>query len=292
MKTFRLGLEWFLNPDHLPFLIGREQGWFAEAGLNLQLVEPAAHFDAFEALVSGELDAAITEPIHLVEDRAKGRDLQGYARFLHTNGGVMYFAESGITRPRDMAGKRLQYPGAPGPGGPAIIDTMVEADGGTPIPMVPVNNGFKHTEALMEGQADLATLVFYNFEVIEARSLGKDARFFALKDWGVPDFCQLIIVAPPNMDRASHTALVKVLQRGIDFIHQRPEEARQTYFRVTESDPDDPLMKAIFEATVSCFTFDFDMSEYYYANLASWMKARGLTPLDAEVGHCWRHDFA
>ena len=60
MKTFRLGLEWFLNPDHLPFLIGLEKGWFYDAGLDLQLVEPAAHFDASEALASGELDAAIT----------------------------------------------------------------------------------------------------------------------------------------------------------------------------------------------------------------------------------------
>ena len=34
MTNLRVALEWFLNPDHLPFLIAQEKGWFAEAGLN------------------------------------------------------------------------------------------------------------------------------------------------------------------------------------------------------------------------------------------------------------------
>ena len=48
MKKLRLGLEWFLNPDHVPLLVGQEQGWFAEAGLALELVEPSEHIDAIE----------------------------------------------------------------------------------------------------------------------------------------------------------------------------------------------------------------------------------------------------
>ena len=59
-------------------------------------------------------DCAVTEPLHLVEDRAKGELCVGFARFLHTNGGVM--AKASIERPRDMAGTRIQYPGAPGKG--------------------------------------------------------------------------------------------------------------------------------------------------------------------------------
>lgn len=110
METLRLGLEWFLNPDHLPFLVARAKGWLDDAGLALELVEPQQHLDAADAIQKGELDLAITEPLHLVEDRAQGRAVQGFARFLHTNGGVMTLASSGIERPRDMVGKRIQYP--------------------------------------------------------------------------------------------------------------------------------------------------------------------------------------
>ena len=106
MTNLRVALEWFLNPDHLPFLIAEEKGWFAEAGLDVSLIEPKEHFDAFEAFAANELEIAITEPIHLLQDLSQGQDLRGFARFLHTNGGVMVLEKSGITRPREMAGLR------------------------------------------------------------------------------------------------------------------------------------------------------------------------------------------
>ncbi len=84
-----------------------------------------------------------------------------------------------------------------------------------------------------------------------------------------------------------HRRLVEVMGRGIDFIHQRPDEARAIYFRRTQADPEDPLMKAIFDATVPCFCFDFDMSDRFYARLAHWMKARGLIAVDVDPQACW-----
>ena len=67
---------------------------------------------------AGEVDVAITEArstSYKMSPRAsQWWDLPG---FLHTNGGVMVLERSGITRPRELAGKRVQYPGAPGPGG-------------------------------------------------------------------------------------------------------------------------------------------------------------------------------
>ena len=297
MKTFRLGLEWFLNPDHLPFLIGLEKGWFRDAGLDLQLVEPATHLDAMAEIAAGRMEAAITEPIHLLEDAAKGQPVMGFARFLHTNGGVMYLRNKGIERPRDMAAKRLQYPGAPGPGGPAIVATMVEADGGScdPAALVPVNSGFHHTDALAEDKADLATLVFYNFELIEARHRGLDADFFALKDWGVPDFCQLILITTPENlenERATYQQLVTILRRGIDLIKQDPAEAAAIWFRRTGTNPEDALNRKILDATAACFTHDFSLSAAYYRRLGDWMLERGLIAAPVHPGDVWTDELA
>lgn len=292
MEKIRLGLEWFLNPDHVPFLVGLEKGWFAEAGIDLELIEPAEHLDAVAEITKGAMDIAVTEPIHLVEDRAKDEPVVGFARFLHTNGGVMYFGDSGIERPRDMVGKRIQYPGAPGPGGPAIVSTMVRADGAecTSEDFERVNNSFYHTNALIEGKADVATLVFYNFEVIEARHRGHDAKFFALKDWGIPDFCQLILItSPKTLETRKETfqKFLNVLSRGIDFLHQHPKEARAIYFRHIDETPENALVDAIFEATVPCFTFDFTMSADYYAALDKWMGDNGLIERSCEPSAYW-----
>lgn len=296
MTTFRLGLEWFLNPDHAPILLAQDRGWFKDAGLEVELIEPEEHLDAVEAIQRGDLDCAVTEPLHLVEDRAKGEMCVGFARFLHTNGGVM--ARAGIERPRDMAGARIQYPGAPGPGGPAIVATMIEADGGdagSEDGFGRVNNSFYHTDALAEDKADVATLVFQNFEIVEARHRGLDVTLFALKDWGVPDFCQLVLITSPDKlaaQRETFETLVRVLRRGIDAIKQEPDAARDAYFRLTDSDPEDALTRAIYDATVPCFTHDFSMSRDYYAKLEAWMAERGL--IDARPGAdvYWTNDLA
>ena len=90
MEKLTIGLEWFLNPDHMPLIIGMKKGWFKAEGLEITMVEPEEHFDAIDEMREGKMDIAITEPLHLVEDRAAGEDVIGFARFLHTNGGVMY----------------------------------------------------------------------------------------------------------------------------------------------------------------------------------------------------------
>ena len=296
MQKIRLGLEWFLNPDHLPFLIAFQKGWFEDAGLEVEMIEPKEHLDAVDEIEAGQMDLAVTEPLHLVEDACEGKDVVGIARFLHTNGGVMYFEGKGIERPRDMAGKRIQYPGAPGPGGPAIVGTMIEADGGDydPEDFEAVNNGFYHTDALLEGKADLATLAFFNFEVVEARHRGAKAQFFALKDWGVPDFCQLILITSPELldeKRETFATFLDITQHGLDFAHQHPQEARDIYFQRTETDEDDLLMNKIFDATVPFFTFDFSMTDEYYAGLQGWMSERGLVEDTIDADAFWTNEF-
>lgn len=67
MITLKKALEWFLNPDHLPFIAGIETGKYKEAGLDIELIEPKEHYDGFDVLHKGEIDMHINEPIHLFE---------------------------------------------------------------------------------------------------------------------------------------------------------------------------------------------------------------------------------
>jgi len=187
LTPIKIGLEWFLNPDHLPLVVALKEGYFADAGLDVSLVEPADHWEAEEEIIAGRLDVAVTETLHLAQDAAKGKPVVGFSRFLHTDGGVMFLKGKGIERPSDMCGKTISYPGYPGPGGPAIVGTMVKADEGDckGKPFGKHDGSFYHVDALVGG-ADVATLIFSNFEMVEAKSRGLDAGFFSLKDWGVP----------------------------------------------------------------------------------------------------------
>ncbi len=302
MDSLRIGLEWFLNPDHVPLLVAKRAGIFAAHDLDVSWIEPAQHMDAVDEIRAGRMDVAITEPIHLVQDLAKGDELVGFARFLHTNGGVMYLqgGDSPVKRPADMAGLRVQYPGAPGPGGLAIVRSMIEADGGPKdAPLTPVNSGFHHTQALLDGHADVATLVFYNFEILEARAklAGQDRSpgLFALKDYGIPDFCQLILISTAAQFAAKREVfrrLVKALHAAIDFVRQQPEEARRLWEAESGQDASTGLGREIYDATVACLTYDFSMSSDYYARLASWLHTSGQTATVTPTAGAWTNDLA
>ncbi|WP_263785161.1 hypothetical protein [Salinibacter grassmerensis] len=72
------------------------------------------------------------------------------------------------------------------------------------------------------------------------------------------------------------------MRRGIDLLHQRPEEARAVYARRTGADLEDKQTDAIFGATLPCFTYDLSMTPQYYEQLEAWMTSRDL--IDSRPG--------
>jgi putative hydroxymethylpyrimidine transport system substrate-binding protein len=279
LTKIRLGLEWFVNPDHLPLIVAKRHGIFAQFGLDVELVEPQDHWEAEEEIIQGRLDVAVTEPLHLAQDAAKGKPVIGFSRFFHTDGGVMYNGDSGIKRPKDMCGKTISYPGSPGPGGPAIVHTMVKSDGGGVDCDISsygkYNGGFFHTDAIQQGKADLATLIFWNFEIPEAKMRGLDnVSFFSLKDWGVPDFCQLVLMSTPErfqVLKGPFRQLILAMRRATGIIHQQPDLARQYYYDHVGETEKSNVTEAILSATLPAFPNDNTMASDYYESLMTWL---------------------
>ena len=77
---------------------------------------------------------------------------------------------------------------------------------------------------LLDPMQDSVTSV-WNFEIPEARSKGLDASFFSLKEWGVPDFCQLVLFT--THERFAELkpvlrSLVLAVRKATGYIHQNP----------------------------------------------------------------------
>jgi len=290
METVTLGLEWFLNPDHVPFFVADERGYYADEGLEIEFWEPEEHYDTLEALADGELDFAITEPIHLVPDRAAGVPVQGIATFLHTRGGIQYPNERGWESPADMpTDVRLNYPGAPGEGGRKMVAYMARQASGelTAEDIEPVDRGFYHTDALLDGAADAAFLAFHNFEIVESRHRGFDAGLWELSDYGVPDFNRLVLTAADERIEAAPEQVqrfVRATRRGVaDTVEEGREAAKLLFDRHPEVRGDDPeLMEKITEATLTRFTPDLTQDEGMYEDLIEFCTELEL--VDEPVG--------
>ena len=60
-------LDWFVNPDHGPIVIAEEKGFFAEQGLEVEIVAPADPADPPKMVAAGraELGVSYQPQLHL-----------------------------------------------------------------------------------------------------------------------------------------------------------------------------------------------------------------------------------
>ncbi|MEJ1229451.1 MAG: ABC transporter substrate-binding protein [Galbitalea sp.] len=147
MRTISLALEYFHPwPNSAGFYVARERGWYSEAGIDLELrtVDPGRG-DTLGYLARGEVDLGIFPTNRLLVRREAGQDLIAVAainqRGLET---VRARADSGISRLRDLEGKRIAY--NPTPRGRAIVRSLIAGDGGDPDNYVTVDAGARELD--------------------------------------------------------------------------------------------------------------------------------------------------
>ena len=54
----KLALEWFINPDHLPFIVGLDKKLYKKNNIELEIIEPEGHYDGFKELASNNIQFA------------------------------------------------------------------------------------------------------------------------------------------------------------------------------------------------------------------------------------------
>ncbi len=252
MKRIDVGLEWFLNPDHLPFIAGIEQGWFKEAGLDVHLIAPTDHYDGLAAVVAGELAFACNEPLHMVDEARPG--LRALGCFFETDGGVMLTpaGEQALA-----AGETIRI-ASPVAGevtddlAKLIISRWCESKSIAfdPQQMRIESAGFEHIKNLQAGFHG-AWLCFANFEGVEAQQLGVEAKFISSNQVGLPNFSALELFTGEATLRESPEMVQvfsSIVSKGAAWCRQHPIEAAQVWYQHTGDQPD-KLMNAIIKDT-------------------------------------------
>ncbi|HYI61396.1 MAG TPA: ABC transporter substrate-binding protein [Acidimicrobiales bacterium] len=129
-QTVTVVLEWSPNTNHAGVYLAQAEGWYAEAGLDVEIVEPG-DAGSLPLLAAGEADVAFTVQEELIPARATGVPVVGLAGVVeHNTSSLLSLAADGITRPRDLAGKT--YGGYGGVLEEALVRAMVRCDGGDP----------------------------------------------------------------------------------------------------------------------------------------------------------------
>lgn len=285
MKTPKLAIEWFLNPDHLPFIVAMREGFFVARGIELDLIEPDEHYDGLEELRRGNLAFATNEPLHLIEQFTD--DMLSLGMYFETRGGVLLKKES-FSKLKE--------------GGTIIVTTPVSnettntigfeiicryyAQKGIDVRREQVEfvpNGFEHLKYMKEG-ADAGWLYFYNFEGIEAQHEGMEVLYLDAKSAGFANFSALDIFTTKSYyanNRELCEDFIDAVREAIRFIEREPEKAKAHYYDYT-GETATPLMDDILDATMSCFDPLFSSDHEKALPILDFFREIGITSLQPE----------
>jgi putative hydroxymethylpyrimidine transport system substrate-binding protein len=134
-------LEYFHPwPNSAGFYLARERGWYEAEGLDLEIrVFDPLRGDTLAHLLRNEVNFGVFPSNRLLVRRENAAPLIGIAAINH--GGletIQTVKQSGITRPRELAGRRIAM--GPTPRGIAMVTHLVANDGGNPEAVIIVDN--------------------------------------------------------------------------------------------------------------------------------------------------------
>ncbi len=281
----RLAIEWFLNPDHLPFIVAQRRGIFEKYGIEFELIEPDEHYDGLSEVLAGTIEFATNEPLHLIEQFDE-RFLSLGSYFV-TQGGVLLKASSydtlknggSITVTTPVSNATTDAIGF------EIIRRFYAKEGVevSRDQVIFLTNGFEHLKYLKQG-ADAAWLYFYNFEGIEAQHEGMEVYYLDSENAGFANFSALELFVNKTFYRENTAicdAFQMALREAIRQIRRDPAEAMEDYYEYTGAEAS-VLMEDILMATIACFDPDFVSDHARELPILEFFREIGITDLSAE----------
>ena len=225
-------LDWTPNTNHTGIYVAREKGFFEEAGLDVEIVQPPEN--GVEGVVAaGKAPMGVSFQDYMVPAVAgqkKTMPITAVAAILqHNLSGIMSAKDSGITRPREMEGHT--YATWELPIEQAILRQCIEKDGGDPdkVKMLPEVIDDEVT-ALDSKQVD-SIWVYYGWAGVSAKVRDFPINYFAFKDIDEAfDYYSPVIIA--NDDYLAEKpdtvkAFLKAVSEGYEYAIDYPEEAAE-----------------------------------------------------------------
>ena len=291
-----LALDWFPNSNHAGFYMAQNNGYYDEEGLQVEIFVPTNPEDVLKTVGAGRDDLGISYQAEVLLARGEGVPVISVAGLVqHPLNSIMVLEQSGITRPRQLKGKKVGITGIPFE--EALFSAMLEHDDTSLEEVTIVNVGFNLVAALIGGKVDAIVGAYWTHESIVMEMQGFHVNILRMEEWGVPDFYELVIVASedtvknrPDMVQS----FLKATARGFNDAIGSPHEAVEVLVQAnpeTDADLETQGIKLLAPMwTDGAPVFGWQTPEKWH-NLAKWMKAAGLLKEGLEESKAFSSEF-
>ncbi len=271
-------LDWFINPDHAPLFVAEEMGYFAERGLDVQMIAPADPNDPPKLVAAGKADIAVSYQPQLHVQIAAGLPLTRFGTLVATPLNTLLVLEDGPVKTiADLKGRKVGF--SVGGFEDALLRAMLARHGLTLDDITLVNVNFSLSPSLLAGQVDAVIGAYRNFELNQLAIEGYKGRAFYVEEEGVPSYDELILVAnPEHMDREVLRRFLDALEDGVRYLVNHPDESWKLFIRGRD-ELDDELNRRAWRDTLPRFALrPAALDRTRYLRFAQFMQQQGLIP--------------
>ncbi len=269
-------LDWFVNPDHATLFVARERGYFAERGLEVELIAPADPNDPPKLVAAGKADLAVSYQPQLHLQVAQGLPLKRIATLVATPlSSLVVLADGPVAKIADLKGRKVGY--SVGGFEDAVLGAMLKANGLGLKDVELVNVNFSLSPSLISGQVDAVIGAYRNFELNQMDIVGRPGRAFYVEEEGVPAYDELIVVA--HKDRLGDARLAAfdgALEAGVQYLVNHPKESWRLFVKANKA-LDDELNRRAWADTLPRFALrPAALDRGRYARFAKFLVDGGL----------------
>ncbi|WP_424926938.1 ABC transporter substrate-binding protein [Amaricoccus tamworthensis] len=278
-------LDWFVNPDHGPIIIAEENGYFEEAGLEVEVIAPADPADPPKMAAANQAELAVSYQPQLHMQIHEGLPLKRVGTLISTPLNCLLTLEDGpIETLADLKGRKVGYSVAGVE--EALLGAMLANNGLTLDDVELINVNWSLSPALMSGQVDAVIGAFRNFELNQMEIEGVPGTCHFVEEEGLPTYEELIYVANPDtMDADMIGRFLAATERATQYILNHPKDSWET-FAATSAELQNELNEKAWVDTYPRFAtrpaaMDAGRYEAFEAFLHEYELIPGINPVDA-----------
>ena len=269
-------LDWFVNPNHGPIIIAQENGYFAEQGLEVEIIAPADAADPPKLVAAGKFDLAISYQPQLHLQVHAGLPLVRVGTLIATPLNCLLVLDEGPIRSiADLKGRKIGYSVA------GVEEALLTAILGrydlslADVELVNVN--WSLSPSLMSGQVDAVIGAYRNFELNQMAIEGIKGRCFYLEEEGLPPYDELIYVAHrTEHNKDAIRRFLTTTEKATQYIVNHPQQSWEI-FSATAKELQDELNRKAWADTLSRFALrPAALDAGRYRNMEVFLKSAGL----------------
>ncbi|UFJ40251.1 ABC transporter substrate-binding protein [Brevibacillus humidisoli] len=289
-------LDWLPNTNHTGLYVAKENGYYEEQGLDVEIVQPGEGSTADQLVAAGKADFGISYQEAVTQARATDIPLVSIAAVIqHNTSAFASLKEANISSPKDFEGKR--YGGWGSPVEEAVLQAVMEKAGADFTKVENVTLGVADFFSTIGRDADFEW-IYYGWDGVEAKRSGMELNLLMLKDLDPAlDYYTPVIVTNEH-HIAEQQELVKkfvaATAKGYQFAIEQPDQAADMLLKnAPELNAD--LVKASQEWLSGKYQDDADQwgiqKQEVWERYAKWMFERDLIPKMIEADKAFTNEF-